>query len=126
MWHWHATEEIEHKGLAFDIWYYATRDWNPFKRWLVRSRVGVKIMRLYLRNRVADALGMMAQDGLTGWRGKWRLYSFLWGRPGVLRRIFFEMGKIVLPGFHPWKHDNSHLIRQYKGTHYFEEAVAAE
>jgi predicted metal-dependent hydrolase len=69
---------------------------------------------------------MMAQDGLTGWRGKWKLYSFLWGRPGVLRRIFFEMAKIVLPGFHPWKHDNSHLIRKYRGTHYFEEAVAAE
>lgn len=127
MWRWHATEEIEHKGLAFDIWYYVTRDWNPFKRWLVRSQVGVKIMRLYLRNRVADALGMMAQDGLGGWRGRWKLYSFLWGRPGVLRRILPEMAKIVLPGFHPWKHDNSHLIRQYRGTHYDEaDAVPAE
>jgi len=125
LWRWHATEEIEHKGLVYEIWLHATRDWSKFRRWKVRALLGVLITRKYFRNRVADALDMMAQDGITGWRGKWKLYSYLWFKPGMMRRMFLEWVKILLPGFHPWKFDNSHLIRQYRGTHYF-EAVPAE
>src|SRR3546814_5779790 len=36
MWRWHATEEIEHKGVAFDVWVHATRGWTPARRWKVR------------------------------------------------------------------------------------------
>lgn len=127
LWRWHATEEIEHKGLVYEIWLHATRDWSKFRRWKVRALLGLLITRKYFRNRIADALDMMAQDGITGWRGKWKLYSFLWGKPGMMRRMFFEWVKILLPGFHPWKFDNSHLIREYRGTHYDQgEAMPAE
>ena len=27
LWRWHASEEIEHKGVAYDTWLHATRDW---------------------------------------------------------------------------------------------------
>jgi predicted metal-dependent hydrolase len=27
LWRWHAVEEIEHKGVAYDTWLHATRDW---------------------------------------------------------------------------------------------------
>ena len=32
LWRWHACEEIEHKGVAYDTWLYATRDWPRSKR----------------------------------------------------------------------------------------------
>jgi predicted metal-dependent hydrolase len=32
MWRWHAIEEIEHQGVAYDTWRHATRDWPRGKR----------------------------------------------------------------------------------------------
>src|SRR5690606_24816210 len=37
LWRWHAVEEIEHKGVAFDTWLHATRNWSRWKRWKVKS-----------------------------------------------------------------------------------------
>jgi predicted metal-dependent hydrolase len=125
LWRWHATEEIEHKGLVYEIWLHVTRDWSDFKRWRTRALLAALITRKYFRNRVRDALGLLAQDGITGWRAKWKLYAFLWGKPGMMRRMFFEWATILMPGFHPWKYDNSHLIRQYRGQEAF-GAVPAE
>ena len=28
LWRWHAVEELEHKGVAYDTWLHATRDWS--------------------------------------------------------------------------------------------------
>lgn len=130
LWRWHATEEIEHKGLVFEVWTHATREWSAWRRWKVQALLALLITRKFYNNRKKDALGMMAQDGITGWRGKWKLTAFLWWQPGMMRRMFFDWVKILLPGFHPWKYDNSHLIRQYRGTHYVQpgaaEAVPAE
>ena len=68
LWRWHATEEIEHKGLVHDIWLHVTRDWSAWKRWKTMSLVALLITRKYFRNRVCDALGLMAHDVITGWR----------------------------------------------------------
>lgn len=114
LWRWHATEEIEHKGLVYDIWLHVTRDWSDFKRWKTRAVVAALITRKYFGNRIRDALDLMAQDGITGWRGKWKLYSFLWWKPGMMRRLFFDWAKILLPGFHPWKLRNQDLIAKYR------------
>ena len=32
----------------------------------------------------------------------------------MMRRMFPEWAKILLPGFHPWNHDNSALVREYR------------
>lgn len=117
LWRWHATEEIEHKGLVYDVWLHATRDWSAWKRYKVRALIAVLITRKYFGNRIRDALGLLAQDGITGWRGKWKLYSFLWLRPGMMRRMFFEWATILLPNFHPWNHDDRPLIAKTDGPY---------
>lgn len=121
LWRWHATEEIEHKGLTFDVWLHATRDWSAGKRYRVRALIAVLITRKYLRNRVRDALGLMEQDGIPRWKGRLKLAWFLWGNPGMMRRMFGEWAAILLPGFHPWQHDDRALIG--KGDSPYADAV---
>src|SRR3546814_17330762 len=50
MWRWHAIEEIEHKGVAFDVWIHATRAWTPAKRWKVRSMMMLVLTGRFLRS----------------------------------------------------------------------------
>lgn len=110
MWRWHAIEEIEHKAVAYDTWLHATRAWSRFRRWRVKSLMMLVITKNFIAHRISDTLHLLAQDGLTGWRVKWRLFKFLLWSPGVLRRIFPAWVSYFLPGFHPWNVDDRALI----------------
>ena len=68
LWRWHAVEEIEHKGVAYDTWLYATRDWPRIKRWKVKARVMIYVTRNFLVDRTAGALELMRQDQVIGLR----------------------------------------------------------
>jgi predicted metal-dependent hydrolase len=115
MWRWHAVEEVEHKGVAFDTWNFATRDWTPGKRWRVRNLVMLSVTVRFFKNRTHDALELLAQDGITGWKAKWGLAKYLLWSPGVVRRIFPAWLAYFKPGFHPWDHDDRELIGKYEG-----------
>lgn len=113
VWRWHATEEIEHKGLVYDVWLHATREWSAFKRWKVRSLIALLITKKYFGNRIRDAIGLLEQDGFTRKQARRKLYAFLWWKPGMMRRMAFEWAAILAPGFHPWKLDDRALIAKY-------------
>ncbi len=113
LWRWHAVEELEHKGVAYDTWQHATRDWSRWKRWKVKSLLMLVISRRFVTHRSRDALQLLAQDGITGWRARARLAWYLVGRPGILRRVFPSWCSYFLPGFHPWNHDDRALIGKY-------------
>ena len=51
LWLWHAVEEVEHKGVAFDVWKYASRDWNPVRAWVWRSSFMALITLSFFINR---------------------------------------------------------------------------
>jgi len=121
MWEWHSVEEIEHKGVAFDTWNHATRDWTPFRRWKLRGLMMLIVSFNFFRNRWIDTLELLAQDGITGWKAKWGLFKYLTVKPGVVRRIFPAWLSYFKPGFHPWDHDDRHLIGKYEGE--FEAAL---
>lgn len=110
LWRWHALEEIEHKGVAYDTWLYATRDWSRWQRWKVKSLLMLVITRNFWTNRYTDTLDLLAQDGFTGFRTKMKLLGFLLFTPGVARKIIMPWIKFFLPGFHPWNEDDRHLI----------------
>ena len=118
LWRWHAAEEIEHKGVAYDTWLHATRHWPRGKRWKVKAKVMLYVTRNFVVDRTAGALELMQQDGVTGLRAWARLLSYLWVRPGMFRKIAGAWLKFFLPGFHPWNEDDRHLLRAY-------EAIAA-
>jgi len=113
LWRWHAVEEIEHKGVAFDTWLHATKHWSRWKRWKVKSLLMLVISRRFVAHRFRDAMELLAQDGIGGWRARARLAWYLVGKPGMLRRVFPAWCRYFLPGFHPWNEDDRHLIGKY-------------
>jgi len=113
LWRWHAVEEIEHKGVAYDTWLHATREWRRTKRWKLKARVMLYVTRNFVVDRTAGALELMRQDGVTGLKA-WRILLWhLWIRPGMFRKIAGAWLKFFLPGFHPWNEDDRHLLGAY-------------
>ena len=116
LWRWHAAEEIEHKGVAYDTWLHATRHWPRRKRWSVKAKVMLYVTRNFVVDRTAGSLELMRQDGVTGLRAWSLLLSYLWVRPGMFRKIGGAWLKFFLPGFHPWNEDDRHLLRRYEAS----------
>jgi predicted metal-dependent hydrolase len=117
LWRWHAVEEIEHKGVAYDTWLHATREWSRWRRWKVKSLLMLVITRRFVKHRFRDASDLLAQDDLTGWRAKAGLAWYLIGKPGILRKVFPAWCAYFLPGFHPWNRDDRALIGRYDGEY---------
>lgn len=114
LWRWHACEEIEHKGVAYDSWLHATRHWSRYKRWNVKAKVMLYVTRNFLVDRTAGALELMRQDGLTGAKAWAWLLWYLWVRPGMFRKIAGAWVRFFLPGFHPWNEDDRELLKAYE------------
>ena len=116
LWRWHAFEEIEHKGVAYDTWLHATRDWPRRKRWKLKAKVMLYVTRNFVVDRTAGALELMAQDGVTGFKA-WRLLLWnLWVKPGMFRKIAGAWLKFFMPNFHPWNEDDRHLLQRYEAS----------
>lgn len=122
LWRWHALEEIEHKGVAYDTWLYATRGWSRWQRWKVKSLMMLVITRNFWANRYRDTLDLLAQDGIKGFGVQMKLLRFLLSKPGVARKIILPWIKFFLPGFHPWNEDDRHLIDLAESA--YEAAIA--
>jgi predicted metal-dependent hydrolase len=116
LWRWHACEEIEHKGVAYDTWLHATRDWTRWKRWKVKAKVMLYVTRNFLVDRTGGALELMRQDGDTGLKAWANLLWYLWIRPGMFRKIAGAWLKFFMPGFHPWNEDDRHLLARYDAS----------
>jgi len=114
LWRWHAIEEIEHKGVAYDTWLHATRHWPRSKRWKVKAKVMMFVTRNFIQDRTKGALELLRQDGITGANAWARLLWFMWVRPGMMRKIFSAWAAFFMPGFHPWNEDDRHLIKRYE------------
>ncbi len=114
LWRWHAAEEIEHKGVAYDTWLHATRDWTRIRRWKVKAKVMLYITRNFIVDRTRGGLELLRQDGITGLRAWAGLLWCMWVKPGMLRKIFGAWVAFFAPGFHPWNEDDRALIAEYE------------
>jgi hypothetical protein len=114
LWKWHAIEEIEHKGVAFDTFLAATGQLSGYKRWKFRSLVMLHISYTFLRGRVRAMRQFLQQDGINGPLTGLRIFSFLWIYPGLLRQIFPAWLSFFRPGFHPWQHDDRDLVAAHE------------
>lgn len=121
LWRWHALEEIEHKGVAYDTWLHATRGMSRGKRWKIKTLTMLLVSVNFWMHRIEGTLDLMAQDGVTGWRAKGRLAKYLLLSPGIVTRMIPAWFTFFLPGFHPWNHDDRKLIQRVESE--YEAAV---
>ena len=102
---WHAVEETEHKAVAFDV--YQEVDGSYLLR--VQAMLEATFFFLLLSFRVQHSL--LKHDGKLGdWRSALGFAKFLLVSPGILTRIIPQYLDFYRPNFHPWQHDNRHLI----------------
>ena len=116
MWRWHAIEEIEHKGVAYDTWRHATRGMTRFKRWKVKAKVMLLVTRNFIVDRSHGVIELLRQDGITGFKAWRRMIWFAFVRPGMMRKILGAWLSFFLPRFHPWNHDDRALIARAESS----------
>jgi hypothetical protein len=110
LWKWHAIEEIEHKGVAYDTFLAATKNLSAYKRWKFRSLAMLYNTYTFLRGRIRAMRQFLKQDGIDGPRAWLRIFSYLLIYPGLLRQIFPAWLSFFRPAFHPWQHDDRDLV----------------
>ncbi|MGI9361693.1 MAG: metal-dependent hydrolase [Parasphingorhabdus sp.] len=103
VWLWHAMEEAEHKGVAFDTLKAVTKNKDYFLR--CRSMlISTVLFNYFILNHIAV---MLKDRGLSRspkiW---WQVVKFLFGKPGLYRRMALPWFSYFKPSFHPWDHDN--------------------
>lgn len=111
MWLWHASEEVEHKGVAYDTWLHATKDWSPMKRWATQSMFMIRISLGFAKNRTRGIFDLLRQDGISGPRAWFGFAHYALVRPAPFRRTLVPWFQFFLPGFHPWNKDDRDLIQ---------------
>jgi predicted metal-dependent hydrolase len=114
LWQWHAMEETEHKAVAFDVFNEVTKGWSPGRRYRFRARVMVLVSVHFTVNITRYAAALLQADGLGGVAAKWRVAWFLFGKPGLFRRLGPRYRDWFRRDFHPWDHDNREKLEAWR------------
>ena len=102
LWRWHAVEEDEHKSVAFDVYQTVAPGWPGYLR-----RIGVMTWTTLEFNffiALATTILMAKSGELTNGRAWARTLNYLFGRPGVWRRLMAGVAVYYKPSFHPTQH----------------------
>jgi predicted metal-dependent hydrolase len=116
LWRWHALEETEHKAVAFDV--YEQAFGRGLKAWALRCSAMFGASFFFVLFTWLYLLRLVRRDGqlwnIAGW---WALLRFVFIKPAPFVRILPAWASWFRPRFHPWQHDNSHLIRQTRAEY---------
>lgn len=112
LWRWHAMEESEHKAVAFDV----LKTVDPGFRGYLRRVLAMTFTTLDFNLAIlVNQIYLMKQnEELTNWRSWGRSISYLWGRPGVWRRILAGVLPYYRPSFHPNDSDTQDLLKKWR------------
>jgi predicted metal-dependent hydrolase len=114
LWRWHCVEEIEHKSVAFDVYEaIAPGTIGHLRRVLVMLIVTANYLPYIMFHQVVLAA---FDRPIPDPSAILRAVRFLWSDPGLIRRGLGLYLSYFRPGFHPWEHDNSDLVRAWKAS----------
>jgi len=107
-WKWHAREEIEHKGVAFDLYERVAPGLPGYlMRVAAMSNVAVTTLPFFF----VQASILATRDRPIPDPGEVRrALQYLFEDPGLVRQGFWQFASYFRSDFHPWKHHNAHLV----------------
>lgn len=109
LWLWHGVEETEHKAVAFDVHVAVGGTIGERRRALVLNTF------FFLKDTMRNLCIMLQKDGKLWSIREWATgFRYLFVKPGVLRRIFIPWLRFLCRDFHPWQHDNRHLVQAWE------------
>lgn len=124
LWQWHALEEIEHKAVAFDLFKeagggYFLRIFSAVLTIIADARLfGVLIRRARADAARQIADGTWNEPVLTAEELVRRNEAIAIERRNT-RKLFWAGAAYFVPGFHPWKIDDSRYVKRV-AEHYEE------
>jgi len=110
MWTWHALEECEHKAVAFDVFRATVR--GPFREYR-RMAVMALTTTTFFRYIGKHVFALMRAQGLATKPASWaKLLWYVFGSPGIMRRIAGPYMRYYNPKFHPNDIDDSKALKR--------------
>ena len=98
MWTWHALEECEHKAVAFDVYLATMGRKHEFRRIAVMALTTITFFKFIGKH----CIELMRAQKLAKKPLSWaKLAWFVFGSPGIMRRILPAYLQYYRPGFHP-------------------------
>lgn len=102
LWTWHASEEAEHRSIAFDL--YVALGGNDVWRHRFMRIVTLHFLSDVFRQTIRN----LWHDGELFKRHTWRSgWQLLFARGGLIRSIYSPWKRYFEPGFHPSQQDAS-------------------
>ncbi len=109
MYAWHAVEEIEHKAVAFDVF-------QDIAKGGYLTRV-LSMLQVSLSFPLHVFMIMAHMFRVDGVRNRWRVWLrglwWLYGPGGLYPRLLPHYLAYFRPGFHPWRHGDLSIYRQW-------------
>ncbi len=108
MWLWHASEELEHKSVAFDV-YLAVGGSHKLRKFMLRL-----FTLHFLMDIMASTFSMLRQNKqLWKWSTLKSGIKFTFGKGGLVRTLWPQYVSFYKKDFHPWNNDNRELLENY-------------
>jgi predicted metal-dependent hydrolase len=109
LWRWHGVEETEHKAVAFDVYMAVCGSTK------IRRRAMLMSTFFFYKDTFRNMCIMLKHDGKLWNFREWASgLNFLFGKPGILRRIFPAYLSFFKKDFHPWQDDNRYLVKAWE------------
>jgi uncharacterized protein len=115
LWTWHCLEELEHKGVAFDVFLGFTASLPAWKRYSLRCIGMVNVTWILHSILLANVTDILRSRGISiRFRTVAHAMWLFFGMPGVYRRALGYYLKFFLPGFHPWNCRDSFAVAAWR------------
>ena len=121
LWIWHAIEETEHKAVCYDVYQHvAGGPLGYVERCLVMLSTSLVFLAVIMTGFVIVTLSKPKKKIQTPEKKNGvmtGIYKMFFSKEGLVREIMIPYLAYYLPFFHPWKQDNSQLIKRWKAEY---------